>query len=150
MNPEINTHDNGQVVPFPSVILATGARYMLPTMVLFSFFLLLRGHNLPGGGFVGGLTAAAAFALFAIAHGVQRAQQLLRVDPLTFIGVGLLVAVLSGLPGLATGRAFMTGLWLAQELPAIGKVGTPVLFDTGVYLVVMGITLLIVFTLAEE
>ncbi|NJK81535.1 MAG: Na+/H+ antiporter subunit B [Chloroflexaceae bacterium] len=133
-----------------SVILATGARYSLPLMLLFSFFILLRGHNLPGGGFIGGLVAAAAFALFVIAYDVNAARSVLGIEPIRLIGIGLLVAIGSGLPGLLLGMPFMTGLWLEPEIPALGKLGTPLLFDVGVYLVVIGIVLTIVFSLAED
>ena len=133
-----------------SLILLTAIRYLLPLLLLFSIFVLLRGHNEPGGGFVGGLLAAAAFALYAIARGVDEARRVLRINPRTMIGLGLLTAVTSGLFALAVGLPFMTGLWSEQEIPVLGKVGTPLMFDFGVYLVVIGITLLIIFSLAEE
>jgi len=133
-----------------SLILSTATRYLLPLLLLFSFFLLLRGHNDPGGGFAGGLVAAAAFALYAIAHGVAAARRVLPATPQTLIGGGLLVAVSSGLLPVLLGQPFMTGLWDKRSVPVIGKLGTPLLFDLGVYLVVIGITLLIIFSLAEE
>lgn len=133
-----------------SLILSTATRYLLPLLLLFSIFLLLRGHSEPGGGFAGGLVAAAAFALYAIAHDLAAAQKVLRVNPRMLIAVGLLVAVSSGLISLLMGYPFMTGLWGSRSLPVLGKVGTPLLFDIGVYLVVIGITLLIIFSLAEE
>ncbi|NJN96396.1 MAG: Na+/H+ antiporter subunit B [Anaerolineales bacterium] len=133
-----------------SLILATATRYLLPLLLLFSAFLLLRGHNEPGGGFVGGLVGAAAFALYAIAYGVGLTRQVLRLDPIQLIALGLLIALISGVPGLLSGQPFMTGLWSGQAIPVLGKAGTPVLFDAGVYLLVIGITLTIIFTLAEE
>lgn len=132
-----------------SLILSTATRYILPLLLLFSLFLLLRGHNEPGGGFVGGLVAAAAFALYAIAYGVHAARRVLGIDPRTLIGVGLLVALGSGALGLVLGMPFMTGLWSEYTVPMLGKVGTPLLFDIGVYLVVIGVTLTIIFALAE-
>jgi multicomponent Na+:H+ antiporter subunit B len=132
-----------------SLILSTATRYLLPLLLMFSIFLLLRGHNEPGGGFVGGLVAGAALALYALALGLRTARQVLGVDPRTLIYVGLLAAAVSGLPAMFTGLAFMTGLWSAGALPVIGKVGTPLLFDVGVFLVVIGITLTIIFTLIE-
>jgi multicomponent Na+:H+ antiporter subunit B len=133
-----------------SLILSAATRYLLPLLLLFSIFLLLRGHNEPGGGFAGGLVAAAAFTLYAIAHNVAEAKKVLYLNPRTLIAVGLLVAVSSGLISLLAGYPFMTGLWSSQSLPVLGKVGTPLLFDIGVYLVVIGITLLIILSLAEE
>lgn len=133
-----------------SYILSTATRYLLPLLLLFSLFLLQRGHNQPGGGFVGGLIAAAAFSLYTIAHGVQAARYALIVSPRVLIGTGLATSLTSGLPAFGRGKVFMTGLWMGYEVPALGKLGTPLLFDVGVYLVVLGITLVIVFSLAEE
>jgi multicomponent Na+:H+ antiporter subunit B len=133
-----------------SVILSTATRYLLPLLLLLSVYLLLRGHNLPGGGFVGGLVAAAAFALYTIAHGVKAAKEVLRIDPRTFIGFGLLTALLSACLSLFAGLPFMTGLWTKDKVVILGKAGTPVLFDIGVYIVVLGVVLTIIFSLAEE
>ena len=132
--------------PLTSPIFRTAARLLMPLLLLFAVFLLLRGHNEPGGGFVGGLVAAAAFALYAIAYGVDRAQQALLVKPLTLIGAGLLIALASGVPASLRGQPFMTAQW------ALGPValGTPALFDIGVFLVVAGVVLMMIFTLAEE
>ena len=135
--------------PMRSLVLQTATRYLIPLMLMFSVFLLLAGHNAPGGGFVGGLLAAAAFSLYAIAHGFDTARDTLRIPPRRLIGGGLLLALGSGLFSIALDYPFMTGQWDDTLLPAIGKLGTPVLFDTGVYLVVIGVTLLVVFSLAE-
>ena len=133
-----------------SLILTTATRYLLPLLLLFSFFLLLRGHNEPGGGFVGGLVAAAAFALYAIAEDVSSTRQILKVEPRLLIAVGVLTATASGVLPLLTGQPFLTALWFKQPLPVLGKVGTPLFFDIGVYLLVLGVTLKIIFSLAEE
>ncbi len=135
-----------------SLILRTATRFLLPLLLLFSLFLLLRGHNSPGGGFVGGLVAAAAFALYALAFDVATARQLLRIDPRQLIAVGLLVALGSGLVAWLARKPFMTGQWGSITLPGIGPVhlGTPLFFDVGVYLVVVGVTLTIILSLAEE
>ncbi|HMM34579.1 MAG TPA: Na+/H+ antiporter subunit B [Thermoanaerobaculia bacterium] len=133
-----------------SVILATATRVVFPLLLLFSVFLLFRGHNEPGGGFVGGLVAATAYALLALTGGVASARRVLPARPEVLIGTGLLAALASGLVGLAAGRPFLTGLWGDVSLPVVGKPGTPVLFDAGVYLTVLGVVLLILFTLQEE
>jgi multicomponent Na+:H+ antiporter subunit B len=133
-----------------SLILSTASRYLLPLLLLFSVFLLLRGHNEPGGGFVGGLVAAAAYALYAFAFGVDVARRALRVEPRTLIGLGLAAGVASGLLGLLRNQAFLSGLWVEAAVPLLGKPGTPLLFDFGVYLAVIGSTLTIVFSLSEE
>ena len=133
-----------------SLILAATARFLLPVLFMFSIFLLVRGHHLPGGGFVGGLVAAAAFVLYGIAHGVEEARSLLRVNTISLLGVGLLLALASGLLSLVHGEAFMTGLWFHHPVPVLGKLGTPVVFDIGVYLVVLGATLTVLFNLVED
>jgi multicomponent Na+:H+ antiporter subunit B len=132
-----------------SLIVMTTARYLLPLMLLFSVYLLLRGHDGPGGGFIGGLVASTAFSLYALAYDVAQARRTLRVDPHLLIAAGLLAALASGMLSLVLGKPFLTGLWVGLELPALGKIGTPLLFDTGVYLVVIGVALIIIFELAE-
>ena len=118
-------------------------------MLLFSLFVLLRGHNEPGGGFVGGLIAAAAFILYLISDHVEKARAILPATPRTLIWIGLAVAAGSGTSSLLAGAPFFTGLWGGAVAPALAHVGTPVIFDIGVYLVVMGVTLTIMFTLAD-
>ena len=134
------------IPPVNSPIFRTAARLLMPLLLLFSLFLLLRGHDEPGGGFVGGLVAAAAFALYAIAFGVQRARRALLVKPLTLLGAGLLVALLGGLPAVVRGQPFLSALWAPGPVP----LGTPAVFDAGVFLVVTGVVLMMIFSLAEE
>ena len=115
--------------------------------------MVYRGHNLPGGGFIGGLTAAGGVVFYMLGSGVEAARKVIRVAPESLMGVGLLLAVGSGLISLFTGDAFMRGLWLPGfSVPGLGKVhlGTPLVFDIGVYLVVIGFTLLTTFSLKES
>ena len=135
-----------------SLILQTTARLLQPLLLMFSVFLLLFGHNAPGGGFSGGLIAASAFALHTIAFDVAGAQQSLKISPRHLISSGLLLAVCSAMMSLFRGKSLMTSLWTTIPLGQFGSIdmGTPLIFDTGVYLVVCGVTLLIVFSLAEE
>ena len=133
-------------IEMASTIFKTGARYLMPLLLLFAVFLLLRGHNEPGGGFVGGLVAAAAFALYLIAYGVQRARQLLWIKPMSLLAAGLSIALLSGVPGVIRGQSFMTSQWTLEPI----AIGTPVLFDLGVFLVVSGVVLMMIFSLTEE
>jgi len=133
-----------------SSILQTAVRLLMPLLLLFAVFLLLRGHNQPGGGFVGGLVVAASFVLYSIAFGVDAARRALLVRPSTLLGVGLLVALVSGLPAVAAGHAFMTALWTTVAAGSmVIALGTPLVFDVGVFLAVIGVVLTIVFTLAE-
>jgi multicomponent Na+:H+ antiporter subunit A len=129
-----------------STIFQTGARYLMPLLLLFAFYLLMRGHNEPGGGFVGGLVAAAAVSLYLIAFGVQRARDLLWVKPMSLLAAGLSIALVSGLPAIVRGQSFMTAQWMVDPI----HIGTPMLFDLGVFLVVTGVVLMMIFTLAEE
>ena len=133
-----------------SLILQTASRYLMVLLVIFSVFILLRGHNEPGGGFVGGLLVAGAFALYGLAYAPKRARRLLRLDPRTIIGVGLVTAASSGLTAMWYGQPFLTGQWLPYRIPFLGKLGTVLIFDLGVYLVVLGSTLLVLLTLEEE
>jgi multicomponent Na+:H+ antiporter subunit B len=133
-----------------SLLLPVAARYLVPLMLIFSVFLLQRGHNEIGGGFVGGLVAASALMLYAIAISPQALRRLLPAPPYFIIGIGLLAALTSGVIPILYGRPFMTGLWLKNPIPVIGKLGTPLLFDSGVYLVVIGVVLWILLTSAED
>ena len=133
-----------------SLILRTATRLLMPLLLLFALFLLLRGHNEPGGGFVGGLLVAAAFVLYAIAYGVNAGRRALLVDPSTLLGTGLLVALVSGLPAVLAGRPFLTAIWTTVGVePVVFTVGTPLVFDVGVFLAVIGVVLTIVFTLSD-
>jgi multicomponent Na+:H+ antiporter subunit A len=139
-------HEPHPVRPASSPIFRTAARLLMPLLLVFSVFLLLRGHNQPGGGFVGGLVASAAFALYAIAFGMDRARRALLVTPLTLLGAGLLIALVSGLPAVLRGQPFLTANWVAAPV----ALGTPVVFDIGVFLVVTGVVLMMIFSLGEE
>ena len=134
-----------------SSILQTAARLLMPLLLLFGVFLLLRGHNQPGGGFVGGLVVAASFVLYAIAFGVEAARQALLVRPWRLLGIGLLVALVSGLAGAAAGRPFLTAVWTTVDTGSTPlHLGTPLVFDIGVFLVVTGVVAMMIFSLAEE
>lgn len=135
-----------------SIILSSATRFLMPMILLFSVFLLLRGHQMPGGGFVGGLIAAAAFGLYLLAFDVREARRLLRVEPRKLVGLGLLVVLASGLVGTINGAPFLTARWDRFRITDLVqvKLGTPLLFDAGIYLVVLGAVLAMLFTLAEE
>jgi multisubunit Na+/H+ antiporter MnhB subunit len=122
----------------------------MPLLLVFALFLLLRGHNEPGGGFVGGLVVSASFVLYAIAFSVEAGRRALLVSPRVLLGSGLLVAVMSGMPGVIAGRPFMSSVWTTVELGSTRvDLGTPLLFDIGVFLAVVGVVLTIVFTLID-
>lgn len=137
-----------------SLLLRAAARLIVPLQIVLSIILLLRGHNEPGGGFIGGLVCGAAFILYGVAFGMARGQSLLPLPSQTLIGIGLLCAAASGLPALVEGLPFLTGLWSDIAIPTyiVGKLkfGTPLLFDIGVYLVVWGVATLMAFSMSDE
>ncbi len=136
----------------PSLMLRTTGLFLMPLLLMFSLFMLLRGHNLSGGGFIAGLIAAGAIALHLFLAGIQRTQRFLLVDPRDLMGAGLLMALGSGIWQLLVGQAPFTSAWGSFTLPLLGKVklGTPLLFDLGVYCVVVGAVLAILLNLAES
>ena len=93
-----------------------------------------------------GLVVAAAFALYGIAFGIERARQALIVEPMTLLAGGLVMAVASGVPAILLGQPFLTAQWT----PGPVAFGTPTVFDLGVFLVVAGVVLMMIFSLAEE
>ena len=134
-----------------TIILKTASDYLLPLLLLFSVFILLRGHYLPGGGFVGGLIASIAFVLHAFANGIEETKHLLRIHPGYLMPFGLIIAFISAIsPMFVSNLPFMTGEWFADPLPVIGMVGSALFFDTGVYIVVVGVSLTIIFTITES
>ncbi|GAA5236444.1 Na(+)/H(+) antiporter subunit B [Verticiella sediminum] len=125
-----------------SPIFRIGARMILPIALAVSLYLLWRGHNEPGGGFVGGLVGAVGFTVYGLALGRAAMHARLRVSPPKILACGLLFALASGLPGLVGSAApFLTHQW--TELGGLA-LGTALIFDIGVYLAVLGavITLL--------
>ena len=133
-----------------SLILFTATQYLLPLMLLLSVYLLFSGHHAPGGGFVGGLVASAAFSLYSLAHGAPAARSVFYFNPTILSGIGLALAVICGCIPLLMDKPFLTGLWSDFQIPVLKKVGTPLLFDAGVYMVVVGVTLTIIFSLEED
>ncbi|MEO0796791.1 MAG: MnhB domain-containing protein [Verrucomicrobiota bacterium] len=127
-----------------STLLNISSKYLSVLLFLLSLVTLYRGHNLPGGGFIGGLIAACALLTIALATGWEKIQQTLPIRADQLMIVGLCLAIASGAFGLVVTGEFMQGMWLPKlELPIIGKVmlGTPLLFDIGVYLTVCGFTI---------
>ena len=127
-----------------STILIIANRYLGPILIALSLVALYRGHNYPGGGFIGGLIAASAIVLRALAQGWPETEKNIRISPTTLLTVGLAIAMASGLPSLFFGNPFMTSVWgPTWQIPMLGKLklGTPLLFDIGVYLAVVGFTL---------
>lgn len=132
------------------IILKTATNYLIPLLLMFSVFVLLRGHYLSGGGFVGGLIASIAFVLHSFAHTTKETLYLFYFTPKTLIPLGLLLSFLSGFLPVFFDLPFLTGLWHPEKMVVIGSIGTALFFDLGVYLVVIGVTLTILFTIKEN
>ena len=123
-----------------SLILERASSLLCPPTLVVSLFLLFAGHNAPGGGFVGGLTAALAISLAFAAEGVAGVRRLTRLAPATLLGAGLVIAGLTGAGGWLLGGGFLDAGSRSLDLPLLGelKVTSALAFDAGVYLVVAG------------
>lgn len=134
-----------------TVIFRAFAPYLTALMVLFSIFILLRGHNEPGGGFIGGLIAASAFAIYGISNGVTPVRRALYFHPITLSAFGLFLAVLAGVPSVFAKVPYLTGLWTYPEIGGVElALSTTLVFDIGVYFVVVGAITAIALALEER
>lgn len=135
-----------------SLILQTALRFLVPVLLVFALFLTLRGHHVPGGGFIGGLALAGALTLYALAYGTAAVRRALPLAPRSAIALGLTFALAAAVAPLAAGRPLLTGLWTTLHLPGevTAHLGTPLVFDLGVFFVVAGITLTILFALEDR
>jgi len=135
-----------------SLILRTATRLLVSLILVFSVYLLLRGHNATGGGFAGALVAGTGFALFTMVEGSYSVRQAIRIDPRGLIFLGISLAIGSGLLGLFVGKPFLTGLWWSVvEIENLEIVlGTPIFFDFGVFFIVLGTILSLILALEEE
>ncbi|KAF0864654.1 monovalent cation/H+ antiporter subunit A [Pseudomonas sp. LD120] len=134
------------------MVPAVLVRLLLPIALVVSFYLFMRGHNLPGGGFVAGLVMSVAFILQYMVAGTQWVEAQMSVRPLRWMGAGLLFALVTGLGALAWGYPFLTTHTMHVDLPLFGDihVASALFFDVGVYAVVLGATLLILTALAHQ
>lgn len=132
----------------PGVIM----HWLFPVIGVFAAYLFLRGHDLPGGGFAAGVTMSIAFILQYIAGGTRWVEDRLRILPVRWIGAGLLCAALTGAGALVFGYPFLTSYSRYVDLPLLGKIplATAVLFDLGVFLLVVGATVLVLIALAHQ
>ena len=117
-------------------------------VAIYGVYVVTTGHLTPGGGFAGALVAATAFALFAIAEGPDKVRRAVRLHPATLAVAGLALAAAAGLPALFSGAPFLTGVW--WELGPHLAVGTPLIFDIGVFLAVLGAILSVLLALEEN
>jgi multicomponent K+:H+ antiporter subunit A len=132
----------------PSVIM----QWLFPVIIVLAAYLFLRGHDVPGGGFVAGIVMAAAFILQYMAAGTRWVEERLRVLPVNWIGFGLLVAAATGMGAWLFGYPFLTSHARYVDLPLVGEVpaATALVFDLGVFSLVMGATVLMLIALAHQ
>lgn len=125
-------------------------RVLTPILLVLAVFLLLRGHNLPGGGFIAGLMAAAAFELQILSRGEKTVRRAVGPYLHSGIGLGLFIAAIAGTMGLLD-NTFFKGLWFHLPLGRLGdlEIGTPVIFDLGVFLVVVNVATLYLLGLSR-
>ncbi|KAF7598974.1 MAG: NADH-quinone oxidoreductase subunit I [Candidatus Dactylopiibacterium carminicum] len=132
---------------FESVLLQQTLKPFAVLMLLIALLLLWRGHNLPGGGFIGALVAACGVLLVALGFGSRAAKGVLRAEPATLSGLGLALAAGAGVIGLLRGQPFLSGSWIA---PGGVPLGSPLLFDVGVLLAVFGAVMHMLLRLLDE
>ena len=134
------------------VILQTATKVVSLIIVLFSIRLFFSGHYYAGGGFVGGLMTSAAIVLILIAYDLKTVRTMLPINFRILIAIGLLTAVGTGLIAVFQGDPFLTHYYGYFDLPILGKTSlhTAALFDLGVYLVVVGVTMTIIQTIGES
>jgi multicomponent K+:H+ antiporter subunit A len=132
----------------PSVIM----QWMFPVIITFAVYLFMRGHDLPGGGFSAGITMAIAFLLQYLAGGTRWAEDRIRILPLRWMGFGLIVAAMTGMGSWYLGYPFLTSYSQYLELPYIGKIplATALMFDLGVFSLVVGATVLMLIAIAHQ
>lgn len=135
-----------------SIVLKITAQLLFYPLIAISFIFLFIGHNLPGGGFIGALIAGSAYTLHMISNGPESARRKLRFNSVKVTACGLLVSASSMILSFFINKPLMTGLWADIPLPfgMAFPVGTPMLFDIGVFFTVLGVILTIVINLAEE
>jgi multicomponent Na+:H+ antiporter subunit A len=134
------------------VVVDVSVRIVFPAVVLGSLWLLLAGHNQPGGGFVGGIVAGAGIALRYVAGGIDEVRGMLRVQPWTVLGAGLLVAGVTAFVPLLFGGDILEASSASDDLPVLGelKVTSALAFDAGVYLVVVGLVLMMFESFGDD
>lgn len=135
-----------------SLILDTTVRLVFDATLVLSLYLLFAGHNQPGGGFVGGLIAAAAISLRYLAGGLAEVRALVRIRPWTFLSVGLTLAVVTALVPIVFGSPPLDQEAYEWRFAILGdvKATTAAIFDSGVYLIVVGLMLMIFEGLGDE
>jgi len=134
------------------VIFQTAAKFVTFIIFTFSFFIFMAGHNAPGGGFIGGLMGAGALVLVTLAFGMKLVRAVLPVNYRILTAVGLMIATLTGIGSFVFDVPFLSHTFGYYDLPILGEteLATATIFDLGVYLTVIGITMSIILTIGED
>lgn len=133
-----------------SVILQLASKYIRFIFLVFAIIVLMRGHNQPGGGFIGGLLAALSMVYKGFAYSLQSVKSKTENSSRWLLITGLCTILLSFLPSVLSRQSLMTGQWIRISFAGDLKLGTPLLFDIGVFLSVAGVTLLFLFSLTKN
>lgn len=135
-----------------SVILKIASKYVRAILFSAAILALLRGHNLPGGGFIAGLLAGLAVVYKGFAYTFREARQSMKLKPEFLIASGLSIILISMVPGIVRGQNLMHGIWYKIPLGdlTVIKIGTPFIFDIGVFLTVIGVTVIFLMVLNRE
>jgi multicomponent K+:H+ antiporter subunit A len=125
---------------------------MFPVLAVFAIYLFLRGHDEPGGGFSAGVTMSIAFILQYMAGGTRWVEERLRVLPVRWVGAGLLIAALTGIGAWLFGLPFLKSYYEYVEVPVLGRIplSSATVFDLGVFVLVVGATVLMLIALAHQ
>lgn len=135
-----------------SFLLKASTPFFFFVVLILAIYLLLRGHNLPGGGFIGGLALSMAMLLHGLAHGFDNMEFQMRIDPIRLATYGLALSLGTALAPVFFRRPFFEHFQTYVQLPYLGKTafGTPMLFDIGVFMVVVGIATKVIFIMARS
>lgn len=134
------------------IILKTATSMIVFVILAFAVYLFLVGHNAPGGGFVGGLITSSAFVLLYMVYGFKTMENVMKVNFRVVLAIGLLIAVTTGVGSLFFGKPFLTHTFGDFHFPIFGEVelATAMIFDFGIFLTVIGVTMTIILAIAED
>jgi multisubunit Na+/H+ antiporter MnhB subunit len=133
-----------------TTILQVTTRILIPIFFIYSLYLLFRGHDSPGGGFIAALVVSIGLVFHMIAFGVSSTQRIYRIDTMKFIAIGLLISFIAATLPMLMGKGFFQAIWTNVKIIGLGTISSVMLFDIGVYLTVVGAILKIAFAIFKE
>ena len=135
-----------------SVLLQLTSSYLKYILYILALWFLLKGHNKPGGGFIAGLLLSSGFLLDMLANGLAKARKDIFMNPVSLTVFGVIIALFFSVLPIFFNKAFFEGMWLPEfSLPLLGTlhIGTPLFFDLGVFMAVIGFTVSVIFDLEK-